>query len=208
MSDDLDMSNGPLRRLESELSLGGSMKPSTVRHLGSELGRRWWIFLLAGFAWLIIAAIVLRFSVASVATIGLLLGAVFLFSAASEFGLAMLQGGGWAVLRAFLAVLFVGGAIWSFVRPYDAFWSLAAAFGLLLLLRGGLDIFRSAMMQAFNRMWWLGLITGILEVGLGFWASEQYIAARAVLLVLWVGFFAIFRGISDLVLAFEVHSVR
>jgi len=62
------------------------------------------------------------------------------------------------------------------------------------------------MAQPINPAWWLGLVAGILEIALGFWASQQYIAARATLLVLWVGFFAIFRGISDLVIAFEVHS--
>jgi hypothetical protein len=29
-----------------------------------------------------------------------------------------------------------------------------------------------------------------------------------VLLLLWVGFFALFRGFSDILLAFEVHGVQ
>ncbi|HMK98722.1 MAG TPA: hypothetical protein VK428_00890 [Acidimicrobiales bacterium] len=64
------------------------------------------------------------------------------------------------------------------------------------------------MSQPVNPVWWLGLITGILEIALGFWASQQYIAARAALLILWVGIYAVVRGIGDLVLAFEVRSVR
>ena len=177
------------------------------RHvIQSQLSRRWWLFLLAGIAWLIIAVVVLRMDIRSVATIGLMLGAVFLFAAIYQFSLAVIQGGGWAVVRVVLGVLFIGGAIWSFVSPYDAFWSLAAAFGLLLILNGAFDIVYSATAQSINPVWWLGLVTGILEIVLGFWASQQYIGARATLLVLWVGFFAIFRGISDLVLAFEVRS--
>ena len=105
-------------------------------------------------------------------------------------------------------MLFIGGAIWSFVSPYDAFWSLAAAFGLLLILNGTFDIVYSAMAQPINPLWWLGLVTGILEVGLGYWSSRQYIGARATLLILWVGFYALFRGVSDLVLAFEVRAAR
>ena len=180
---------------------------SQLQDLPSQLARRWWVFLLGGFAWLIIAAIVLRFYISAVATIGLLLGAVFLFSAVSEWSLAALQGGGWAVLRGILGVLFIGGAIWSFVRPYDAFWSLAAAFGLLLIVSGGFDISYSAMTQPLNPVWWLGLVTGILEIGLGFWASQQYVSTRAVLLVVWVGIYAIFRGVRSLALAFEVRSL-
>ena len=183
------------------------MLDSELHRISSQVSRRWWVFLISGIAWLLIAVILLRFNIASVATIGLMLGAVFLFAAVHQFGVAAVQGGGWAVFRILLGVLFIGGAIWSFVQPYDAFWSLAAAFGLLLIISGAFDITYSVMAQPINPAWWLGLVTGILEVALGFWASQQYITARATLLVLWVGFFAIFRGISDLVIAFEVRSV-
>ncbi|HTU38534.1 MAG TPA: DUF308 domain-containing protein [Acidimicrobiales bacterium] len=182
------------------------MLNTELAQIQSRISRRWWIPLVVGFLWLIVGVIVLRFDVSSVATIGLMLGAVFLLAALYQFGMAGIQGGGWAVLRIILGVLFIGGAIWSFVSPYNAFWSLAAAFGFLLILNGGFDIAYSAMAQPVNPTWWLGLVVGILEVALGFWASQQYIGARATLLVLWVGFFAIFRGISDLVIAFELHA--
>lgn len=177
-----------------------------LRRLPPQLTRRWWIFLISGFAWLIIAAIVLRFDLSSVASIGLLLGIVFLFSAAYQFALAALQGGGWAAMRVILGVLFAAGAIWSFVRPYDAFWALASVFGLLLILNGGFDLAYSAMAQPINPLWWLGLVAGLLEIALGFWASQQYIATRATLLILWIGLYAILRGVGDLVIAFEVFS--
>ena len=82
------------------------------------------------------------------------------------------------------------GAIWSFVHPYDAFWSLAAVLGFLLILKGTLDIVESVTSQAISNIWWLGLVSGILEVGLGFWASQQFYPARGALLLLWVGFYA------------------
>ena len=75
----------------------------------SQLSRRWWLFLLAGIAWLIIAVVVLRMDIRSVTTVGLMLGAVFLFSAVYQFSLAAIQGGGWAVFRVALGVLFIGG---------------------------------------------------------------------------------------------------
>ena len=182
------------------------LQDSELHELSSQWSRRWWVFLVTGFVWLAIAVIVLRFDISSVATIGLLLGAVFLFAAIYQFGLAALQGGGWAVVRVILGVLFIGGSIWSFLSPYNAFWALAAAFGLLLILNGAFDIAYAATAQPINPLWWLGLVVGILEIGLGFWASQQYVAVRANLLILWVGFYAIFRGIGDLVLAFEVHA--
>jgi uncharacterized membrane protein HdeD (DUF308 family) len=59
-----------------------------------------------------------------------------------------------------------------------------------------------------NPIWGLGLLVGILEIALGFWASQQWIEVSAALLTLWVGFFAVFRGIQGIVLGFEVRSLR
>src|SRR5204863_36187 len=80
-------------------------------------------------------------------------------------------------------------------RPFDAFWSLASVLGLLLVFKGTLDIIGAVMTRDVNSTWWLGLVVGILELVLGFWASQQLFPARGALLLLWVGFFALFRGI-------------
>jgi uncharacterized membrane protein HdeD (DUF308 family) len=50
------------------------------------------------------------------------------------------------------------------------------------------------------------MLVGILEILLGFWAAQQYRSVQGTLLLLWVGFFALFRGISEIVIAFEVRS--
>lgn len=167
---------------------------------------RWWLFLLSGLAWFIIALIILRMNIASVATIGWLLGAVFLVSGLQEFFVASIRSS-WRWGRVALGIFFVAGAVWSFVRPFGAFWALASALGLLLVLMGMLNIFESAATNRTNHIWWLGLAVGVLEVALGFWASQQYFPARAVLILLWAGFYAMFRGISEVVLAFQLRHV-
>ncbi len=53
-----------------------------------QLPGPWWMLLLTGLVWLVIAAIVLRFTTASAATIGILLGVVFLGAMLSEFLIA------------------------------------------------------------------------------------------------------------------------
>jgi uncharacterized membrane protein HdeD (DUF308 family) len=68
------------------------------------------------------------------------------------------------------------------------------------------NITYAAMSRVTHPLWWLGLVVGLLEIGLGFWASQQYTPARAVLLLLWMGFNAVFRGLSDIVLAFEIRT--
>ena len=167
--------------------------------------RRWWWFEVAGVAWLVIALLALRFDTTSLVTVGALMGAVFLISSADEFFTAWLRSE-WRWAHVLLGILFAVGAAWSFVRPVEAFWALAAVFGLLLILRGTFDIVASTTSRIVNPVWGLGLVTGILEILLGFWASQQYFPAQAALVLVWIGFFAIFRGISAMVLGFEIRG--
>jgi uncharacterized membrane protein HdeD (DUF308 family) len=173
----------------------------------AQLAGPWWMFLWTGVAWLIISLVVLRFSIASVATIGVLIGVVFLVSAVSEILIASARSSWWW-LHTLLSVIFVFGAIWAFLSPFGAFWALAAIVGLLLILKGSLDLITSISAQHVNQVWWLGMIAGILEILIGFWAAQQAFPARAVLLIFWVGFLALFRGISEIVLAFELRGAE
>jgi uncharacterized membrane protein HdeD (DUF308 family) len=172
-----------------------------------RLAGPWWMFLLTGIAWLIIAWVALRFTPASVATVGVLLGVLFLYGMLDEFLIASVRAS-WRWLHVVMAVIFAFGAGWSFARPYDAFWTLASILGLLLIFRGTLDIITSVDARDANSAWWLGMVAGILEILLGFWASQQFYAVRGVLLLVWVGLFALFRGISEIVIAFEVRRAQ
>ena len=148
---------------------------------------------------------VLRFTPASVNTVGVLMGVLFLLGAFNEFLIASIRHT-WRWAHVVMGVLFVVGAIWAFARPFNAFWSLASVLGLLLIFKGTLDIIAAVVTKDVNSAWWLGLVAGILEIVLGFWASQQQFPARGALLLLWVGFFALFRGISEIVIGFEVRS--
>src|SRR5215471_10717676 len=106
----------------------------------------WWAFLLAGIAWVIISAVILRFNIASVATIGLLLGALFLLSAVEEFVIA-------------------------WVRPN---WGWAHGFlGIMLVVVGTVHVITAINSRVFNDAWWFGVIGGLLEVFIGFWVGVQ-----------------------------------
>ena len=180
---------------------------SSTRAAVWRLAGPWWMFLLTGIVWIIISVLVLRFTIASVATVGVLVGVVFLLAAVNEFLIASVRYS-WRWAHILLGVLFVAGAVWAFVNPFNAFWALASMIGLLLVIMGTFDIISSIAAKDINDAWWLGLIAGILEILVGFWASQQYFPARAVLLIIWVGFLALFRGISEIVLAFELRSAQ
>jgi uncharacterized membrane protein HdeD (DUF308 family) len=170
-----------------------------------RLAGPWWMFLLTGIAWLLISFVVLRFTTASVATVGVLIGVVFLLGFVSEFVLASVRTS-WRWAHVLMSILYFGGAIWAFASPFGAFWALASVVGLLLILRGSLDLVTSIATRDINEAWWLGTITGVLEILVGFWASEQLVQDRAVLVLIWVGFLALFRGISEIVVAFELRG--
>ena len=40
------------------------------------------------------------------------------------------------------------------------------------------------------------------------WVSQQYYDVRITLILIWVGFMAIFRGIAEIVMAFELHHAK
>ncbi len=183
------------------------MEPRTEP--GSMVDFPWWVFLITGIAWMIIAVIVLRFEAdasTSVATVGFLIGALFVFAAINEFVTASMVDE-WNWLHWLMGLLFVLGALYGFIRPYDTFFALASVLGFLLVFMGTLEIIRATMSRDVNPLWVLGLVNGILLLLLGIWASQRYYPAGAVLLLIWVGFMALFRGISQIVLAFGIRRL-
>jgi uncharacterized membrane protein HdeD (DUF308 family) len=81
------------------------------------------------------------------------------------------------------------------------------------LLYGIIDIVFAFSTRELERLWWIKLITGIIMVLLGFWAispdAETVSTYRgAVLLVVWIGVAALFRGISDIIVGFRLRSVH
>jgi uncharacterized membrane protein HdeD (DUF308 family) len=172
-----------------------------------EASDAWWVFLVTGILWFIVSLVVLRFDLTSVASVGVLLGALFLMAGVNEF-LIVGMVDGWRWLHTILGVIFIVGGVWAFVHPIGAFYELASVLGFLLMFKGSLDIVTAIATKPVNELWWLGLVVGLLELLLAFWASQQFIAARAVLILIWVGFMAMFRGVTEIVLAFHLRRMR
>jgi uncharacterized membrane protein HdeD (DUF308 family) len=179
-----------------------------IRREATGFAKNWWLFLITGLAWLLIAVIVLRFDIASIATVGILIGIMFLGAAFNEFLASSTVSGGWKFVHLALGVLFILGAIWGFFRPVNTFYALASILGLLLVFMGAIAIVGALLSRENNPMWGLGLAVGILEILLAIWVSQRFYPARADLILLWVGFMAIFKGIGEIVMAFELHHAK
>jgi uncharacterized membrane protein HdeD (DUF308 family) len=182
---------------------------SGERMIVREGARYWWLFLVSGILWLLIAWMVLRLNSTSIATVGVLLGVVFLLAGINEVGVAALSHGGWKVWHYILAGIFLLGALWGFIRPVNTFFALASVLGLILVFYGSLEIVQGVASRAVNPYWWVNLITGILLILLAFWVSGSdrvyALAQRTNLILFWVGFLALFRGFSQIMLAFTIR---
>jgi uncharacterized membrane protein HdeD (DUF308 family) len=158
---------------------------------------------------LLIAWIVLRLNSTSIAAVGVLLGVVFLIAGINEVGMASLAPGGWKVWHYVMAVIFLLGGLWGFIRPVGTFFALASVLGLILVFYGNFEIIQGVASRAVNPYWWLKLITGILLILLAFWVSGSdrvyALAQRTYLILFWVGFLALFRGFSQIMLAFTIR---
>jgi uncharacterized membrane protein HdeD (DUF308 family) len=179
--------------------------------LQEKAARWWWVPLIAAGAWVVVAWVVLRSDYRSVVAVGVLVGVVLLMAAINEGAMVVAVSGGWKVLHIALAVFFALGAIWAFVRPVNTFFALVSVLGLLLFLQGIVTLTRGIALRDETPHWWLDLVSGGLLVLLAIWVSTSDrtwdLAGRASFVLLWVAFLAVFRAISDVMLAFSLRRL-
>lgn len=192
-------------------SIAQQMAAPGLRPIGKavadSLARYWWIELLLGVLWLIIAVVVLKFNHASVVTVGVLVGLMFLVFAAEEFVLATLDDGPTRWLWAFFGVLLVAGGIVSLIHPRSTFAGFAEILGFVFLLIGVIWTVQAFAERAFSDLWWMTLISGILLIILAFWTSGQFLLERAYTLLIFAGIWALAKGVTDIVRAFQLREI-
>ena len=100
----------------------------------------WWLLLLAGIGWMLVALIVLRFDYTSVSAISILFGIVAIFAGVFELVTLFLVRGWWKLLYAVLALVFIVAGIVAFIHPGDTFRALAAVFSFFLIFASALKV--------------------------------------------------------------------
>jgi len=158
----------------------------------------------------IIGGLLARELARRIGTVNLLLvlaGIIFLIAGLFEFLMIfVVRSGWWKAVNAILAVLLVVGGILSFIHPENTFVAIASITGFMFLFVGILDVI-VALSNRSMPLWWIRLIVGALCIGLGFWASGD-INRSAKLLLVWVGLFALLRGITHFLIAFSIRGVH
>jgi hypothetical protein len=171
-----------------------------------QVRRLWWIPLGAGIAWVIVALVILQFDQASVNTVGVIIGIMFLVTGFQQLLLASLFGPVRWLLMIFGVLFLIAGVI-SLISPENTFAALADILGFLFLLVGVFWIIQAFTDRDLNPLWWLGLIAGILMVILGFWTSGQFFIHKAYVLLAFAGIWALLQGVRDIILAFMLRGL-
>ncbi len=183
-------------------SLGSDPARAALTRLSSV----WWLWLVTGIAWIVISVVILQFDQASVTTVGIIIGFMFLGFSLQQFTLAALEDRlGW--LYAIFGVLYLAAAVICFISPEGTFAAMADILGFLFVLVGIYWIIEAFLSIEVNSLWWLSLIAGTLMVILGFYAGGAFFIEKAYVLLVFAGIWALLTGITDIVRAFQIRRV-
>ena len=150
------------------------------------ISRLWWLWIVFGLAWAIVGLVILQFDDASVTTVGVIVGAMFLATGFQQFAVgAIADRGSW--LFYLFGVLFLIAGVIALMSPEDTFNSLADILGFLFLIVGIFWIIQAFVTRELNELWWLGLFSGILMVILAFWTGGQFFIEKQYMLLVFAG---------------------
>ena len=188
------------------------MLAQSIREDAKTVTRNWGWYLAAGVAWIVFAFVVLSFNYSTVWAISVFFGIGFIVGGMMELAVAA-AAPAWKWLYILLGIVSIIAGFIALIWPGETFLVLGAIVGWLLLCYGVIDIVFAFSTRDVDNLWWMQLIAGIIMVLLGFWAIGPDDATvstyrGAVLLVVWVGFAALFRGISDIIVGFRLHSAH
>lgn len=177
-----------------------------VREAVGSMSRLWWLSLVTGILWFFIAIVILQMNAASVATVGVIVGAMFLFTGIQQFVIAAVVEG-WRWLWIVFGVLFVLAGLWALFNPGATTAALADSLGFLFLLVAIFWVIEAFATRDQNDLWWLGLLSGIIMFVLAFWVAGQFFFERVYILLVFAGIWAMLQGVTDVIRAFQLKRL-
>lgn len=186
--------------------MSGTEVPKDVREAAGVMSRMWWLSLVTGILWFVIAIVILQMNSASVATVGVIVGAMFLFTGIQQFAISTVVEG-WKWLWVAFGVLFVLAGLWALFNPGATTAALADSLGFLFLLVAIFWVIEAFATRAQNDLWWLGLLSGIIMFVLAFWVAGQFLFERVYILLVFAGIWAMLQGVTDVIRAFQLKKL-
>ena len=190
----------------SEASAEPTSDQEKAREAVVNISKVWWLSLIAGIAWFILGIIILQLDIASVATVGLIIGLMFLFAGIQQFIISTAVEG-WKWLWIVFGVIFVLAGIYAIVNPGATVVALANVLGFLFLLVAIFWIIEAFATREQNDLWWLGLLSGIIMFVLAVWVSRQFLLEKVEFLLIFAGIWALLQGLTDVIRAFQIRKL-
>jgi uncharacterized membrane protein HdeD (DUF308 family) len=188
-----------------EASAGGP--PPEMREALKELSRLWWLWLVFGIAWTLVAVVILQFDQASVTTVGVIIGIMFFATGLQQFVIgSLVDRGSW--LFYLFGLLFIACGVIAFISPENTFASIADILGFLFLIVGVFWVIQAFAEKGATELWWLGLVGGILMLVLAFWTGGQLLIQKQYMLLVFAGIWSLMQGVIDISRAFAIRELR
>ena len=189
----------------------GSMTIAVEAVAPDPFGRRadfWWLWLVSGLVWIVAALVVLQFDQASIRTVGVLIGLMFLVAGAQSLFSGVLGRGARRWTDWVFGVLLLLAGVLSLVQPEATFAGVADILGFLFLIVGVFWLVQALESRGENQLWWFGLLAGVAMLIVAFWTSGQFFVHKQYVLLVFAGIWALFHGIGDLIEAFHIRDLR
>jgi uncharacterized membrane protein HdeD (DUF308 family) len=164
----------------------------------------WWVHTVSGVIWLLYGMFVLSLRPASITSLAVLAGIAFILGGIAQFAIAQ-QLPVWRWLWYVGGVLGIAAGIAAFVWPDKTLLVMAVFVAWYLAIAGVLSVV-AAFVGPRGDYWWMTLVVGVVQVGLGAWAIGSP-ERELLLLVNLVGIWLILYGIAQIFIGFAVRAV-
>jgi uncharacterized membrane protein HdeD (DUF308 family) len=168
----------------------------------------WWLWVLTGVAWVVVALVVLQFDQASITTVGVLIGIMFLSAGLQNLMFGSLAGGAMKWILWIFGILFLIAGVISLIHPKNTFAGVADILGFLFLVVGVFWLIQAIAERDTNDLWWFGLIAGIALIIMAFWTSGQFFIHKQYILLVFAGIWALFHGVGDIIRGFQIRRLK
>ena len=192
--------------MDTSMNAAAQSQTADTRQAAQELSKWWWGWLVSGILWILASIVILQFKNSSITLVGIVIGIMFLVAGIEELTVAFVSGG-WRWLWAVFGVILLIGGIYALINPVQTFLAVANLLGFLFALVGIFWTIEAFATMGTNSLWWLGLISGIMMILLGFWAGGQFLATQAYTLLIFAGVWALLHGITDIIKAFAIKRM-
>lgn len=166
--------------------------------------RYWWLLLIAGAIWIVIALAIPRLAYATVTTLAVLVGVFCLVAAANEVLVGAMSSRDDRIARGLLAVLFVVAGVVAFLGVDATVVGLAAAMSFIFVLSGVSGVL--AALANREHGWWVLAIASFTELAIGLSVAGS-LKAPIMTLLTWTTAGTLVHGIGDIALAFLVRRI-